>query len=1000
MTDQTQPSSQGERGAGPLHPRPQQVEALAALTRAFVVHDRAQLVMACGTGKTLVGRWYAETAQAQTTVVFLPSLSLLAQTLAEWRRIHGWPFEALVVCSDPSTAAGAAERLNQQGEIEDVDRPYWSKVRAKVTTSSFVASGFLSRTGSGRPRVIFSTYHSAPVVAAAQVSSQVPIDLAICDEAHRLTGRPREEFRTVLDRRMLVARKRLFMTATATVVEGDGVYSMDDPKVFGPVAHSVSFGQAIEAGLLTDYRVLVIAGRDGDGVFDQRGPGTVPGALLDAVDQYGIRRLLTFHSRNAWASQFAELLDAVKTPGGRFLRAKHTNGQMPTSKRAEMMQWLGSDAGQVRLISSARCLQEGVDVPAVDGIMFADARNSVTDIIQIVGRVLRSAPGKTFGYVIIPVTLPADGDDDTNLALSSFAQVWAVLKGLREHDSRLGDDLDRAARTVVNGRMYAGRGSDRVQFILPDGVEEAPLQLRFVQEVGSAWERFYLATKDWAAEHPGKRLARNTSHLGAGIGEWAFKQRLARKHGRLSVDRIARLERIPGWYWDREMTDWYDTYAVLKALADRTGGVADNDQGESIFEGLRSVGSPQRRLGVWAAVQRQSFRVGTLDAERVALLEKLPGWSWNGGLADQHVAMIDALAQFCAFEDHASPAEDHVEDGLHLGKWCWAIRRDRLLGKLPPALVDEISAATPRGPKGAETWAWEHNETQWRLMYAALRQFARREGHPLAPSVHKEEFAGTLLGLGQWVSLQRFRYRRGDLDGRYVAWLEALDGWQWEVELATVEYGEPLDLGGHRHGTAKGIAAGCTCKDCLDERRARDRMYLARKRELTDPVRANRAVAHVAMLETQGAKRTAIVTASGVPLGVIRKIMSAEWVKLERDHETAILALSIGDCQSLDNRVGSRGRLVTTANERIDATPTWDILDDLGRRGFGVHWVARELGYTNGMQLRRDVVSRRIADRVQALAARVGDLTYPRVGNQPVPPLAELLRARAGAAVA
>ncbi|MEN3309854.1 MAG: hypothetical protein V7603_6056 [Micromonosporaceae bacterium] len=980
-----------------IQPRAQQIEALAALTRAFAVHDRAQLVMACGTGKTLVGRWHAQAGEAGTTVVFLPSLSLLAQTLGEWRRVHGWPFEALVVCSDPSTAAGAAERLNEDGEIEDVDRPYWAKVRAKVTTSPSTAAKFLARESVGRPRVVFSTYHSAPVVTTAQVTSQVVFDLAICDEAHRLAGRPREAFRVVLDRRKLVARKRLFMTATATVVEGEGVYSMDDAKVFGPVAHTVTFGEAIAAGLLCDYRVLVVAGRDGQGAVDERGPGTVPGALLDAVDQYGIRRLLTFHSRNARASAFADVLDAVTTPGGNFIRARHVNGRVPAAERAELMRWLGSpQPQQVRVITNSRCCTEGVDVPAVDGVVIADARNSITDIAQTAGRVLRPAPGKTFGYVILPVTLPADGDDDTNLALTKFAQVWAVLKALREHDARLGEDLDRAVRTVVNGRMYAGQGSERVLFVLPDGVDEAALQLRLVQEVGSAWEKFYLTLQDWALDHPGKRIARNTSHRGIGIGEWAFKQRLARSHGRLSADRIARLERIPGWYWDRDTSDWADTYAVLKAFAARTGSVAENEVGASVLDGLYSMGYPRRRLGVWCAAQRQSYRLGTLDAERVRMLEALPGWSWDAGLSAQHVAMIQALISFCELEGHASVPEDHEEDGRALGKWCWAIRRAKLLGQLPPALADEISAATPRGHKGAETFGWEHGETQWRLMYGALRQFARREGHLLAPSTHKEEYAGTIVGLGQWVSLQRFRYRRGDLDGRYVAWLEALDGWQWEVELTTVEYGEPLDLGGHRHGTAKGIAAGCPCKECLDERRARDRMYLARKRERVDPVRAGLAVHHITVLENRGVKRTAIVAAAGVPLGVIRKIMSAEWTSMERVHEQAIRAVTFEDCQAVDSKVGSRGRTITTANERIDATPTWAILDDLNERGFGPHWVARELGYSNGMQIRRDVISRRIAEQVEALAARMDGLTYPRVGNRRVPSLAELLHAHGG----
>jgi hypothetical protein len=381
-----------------------------------------------------------------------------------------------------------------------------------------------------------------------------------------------------------------------------------------------------------------------------------------------------------------------------------------------------------------------------------------------------------------------------------------------------------------------------------------------------------------------------------------------------------------------------------------------------------------------------------LAADRATLLQRLPGWAWDGGLAAEHVAMVQALVLFAEFEKHADVPEDHLEEGLPLGRWCWAVRRARLLGQLPPALADEISAATPRGPKGAETFTWQTNETQWRLAYSALRQYATREGHACPPTSHTETIAATRIGLGQWASLQRFKHRRGELDERHVRWLQALPGWRWQVELTTRGYGEPIDLDGHRHGTAKGIAAGCPCRECLDERRARDRMYLARKRQLRDPVRAGYAAHHITVLETAGAKRTAIVAASGVPLGVIRKVMAGETTDMERDHEQAIRALTLTACQAVDNRVGSRGRPVTAANERIPAGPTWHILADLDRRGFGTTWVARELGYANGMQIGRTVVSRRIADQVAALANRVGDITYPRVGNRRVPPLADLLR--------
>lgn len=975
-----------------IHPRPQQVDALTDLARAFAVHDRAQLVMACGTGKTLVGRWHAQAAEAQRVLVFLPSLSLLAQTLAEWRRVAGWPFEALVVCSDPTTAAGAAERRGDDGEVDEVARPVWSRVQAKVTTSPQDAAKFMARKVEGRPQVVFSTYHSAPVVAAAQANSGAVFDLAICDEAHRLAGRPREEFRVVLDRRAIVARKRLFMTATPQVMDGDDVTSMDDPRLFGPVAHTVTFGEAIQAGLLADYQVLVIAARERD-ADDWRGPETVPAALLDAVDRHGIRRMLTFHSRVARAAAFAEAVDAAHTPGRNFIRARQVNGRQSAAERADTLRWLGErEDRQVRVVSNARCLTEGVDVPAVDAVMFADQRSSVVDIIQAVGRVLRPAPGKTRGTIIIPVALPADGDDDTTLSLSPFAHLWAVLRGLRAHDQRLADELDQAVREASRPGSRRKSPTARVQFLLPSDVDEPAVQLRLVQEVGSAWERFYAATVEWAFLNPEQRLGRNTSHRAVGIGEWAYKQRLARSHNMLPAERVHRLEEIPGWYWDREEADWSDTYGLLEAYANAYGTVADRDSGESLFAKAHSRGMTRQRLGVWMAAQRQAYRDGMLDADRARLLEKLPGWAWDGGLRDLDVSMIQALRLFGEFEKHADVPEDHQEEGLPLGRWVWALRRAKLLGNVTPALLDEVSAATPRGHKGAETFKWEKSETQWRLNYSALRQYAQREGKATPTASTVEAVDGARVRVGQWAALQRFKHRRGELDARYVGWLEALPGWRWEVPLATAEYGEPIDLGGHPHGTAKGIQARCPCKVCLDARRATDREYLARKRELTDPVPAGRVAHHLARLEAAGVKRGAIVAVSKVPLGVIRKVASGEWQQVERSHEELLLQVTAEMCETAaSTRVGSRGRLTSIDNERIPAGPTWEILNDLASRGFGNNWVARELGYAGGLQLRRDTVTRRIAEQVAALAERVGDLRSPVGRNRRVPPLAELL---------
>lgn len=995
-----------------IQPRPHQVTALTNLMTAFAVHDRAQLIMACGTGKTLIGRWHAESSDARTVLVLVPSLALLSQTLREWRRLRSWPFDAIVVCSDPTTDAGVAER----GESEVSDQE-WTAARARVTTDPSIAAAFLAKPA-GRPRVVFSTYHSAPVVAAAQATSQAVFDLAICDEAHRLAGTPRAEFRVVLDRRQIIARRRLFMTATTKVWTGaDDGYSMDDPRVFGPVAHTVSFGDAIAAGLLCDYQVSVL-GIPGTQTVDDTTTGATT-ALFDAVDRHNATRILTFHGRVAKAARFAQTINDITTPAGRTVRARHLSGSMKTSQRTAALAWLAEQAStsdDVRVISNARILTEGVDVPAVDAICFADQRSSVIDIIQAVGRVLRPHPGKTIGTIIVPIALPADGDDDTELLVSRFSLLWSVLRALRSHDQRFAHELDQAARTAAQDDGQHRRFiPPRVEFDLPDWCSEELLHLRTVQEVGDAWERFYGTCRAWATEHPEKRLPRNLMWRGTGIGEWAAKQRTVRTAGVLPAERIRRLEEIPNWYWDRADAAWDDTYQLLQAFADEHGSVEENTTGQSVFTGLYAAQPNRFHLGVWLAMQRQSYRAGTLEPSRAQQLEALPGWTWAPVPAED-LAMVDALGQFCEFEKHAQVPTGHIEDGLPLGRWCWAVRRRKLTGRLHPALEDEITAATPsKWRSGANSkWQWEKPETQWRIAFSALRQYTEREGHAAPAGRHVEQVFDGAVNIGQWVALQRHLFRKGELSDLRTSALEQLPGWKWESEGRAKPFGDPIELKpGLDHGRAGAIAAGCPCETCRLASRKSSREHKQRRRAealgISNGLPAARAHNHLRRIEPRlieilakgdrarskaGIGRNLIAATAGVPLSVVREVLnSGATAVISAEHQTRLLAVTLEMCLSNLRASGSRGRWVQPGSQRIPVGPTLTLVDELGRRGFTRVWIGRELGYTNGLQLGLNSCTEAMAQRVASLHQQIvdNDLWAPAVPpTTSVPSLAQI----------
>lgn len=841
------------------------------------------------------------------------------------------------------------------------------------------------------------------------------------DEAHRLAGSPRQEFRVVLDPRQIVARRRLFMTATPRLA-GPDEYSMSDPRLFGPVAHEVSFGEAIRAGLLCDYQVLVVGVRGqahdgGDGAGSAADAlATTPAALLEAVDGHGVSRVLSFHGRVAKAEAFARTVSGVQTPGGRRIAARHVSGAMPTAQRTAALAWLADPAaaGEVRVLSNARVLSEGVDVPAVDAVLFADSRESPVDVLQAIGRVLRRSPGKRLGSIVVPVVLPEGGDDDTELLLSRFSVLWSVLRGLRTHDQRFANEVDTATRAQVRHGGSRAYRPVRLKFVLPRDVEDL-VQLRLVQEVGDAWEQHYAGCQAWAFRHPGRRLIRSTQWGELRIGEWAVKQRTAHARGVLPADRARRLEDLPEWFWDRADAAWDDSHAILLAFADAYGSVTENETGESVFAGLRAAAPQREQLGVWVAGQRQAHRDGLLDPSRAELLDALPGWTWRPVSADD-LAHVDALRQFVEFEGHAQVADGHVEDGLALGRWVWDVRRRKYTGRLHPALEDEIWAATPsRWRVGPRTrWNWEKPGTAWRIAFTALSQYAQREGHAAPPSSHRERLSDTTVGLGQWVTLQRHQHRRGDLDPQRAAALERLPGWAWDGDVGgTRPVEEPLKLpGGLEHGRAGAIARGCHCQVCLDARRTRQVGHRAVRRAAeqargVDPARAGRHLARVEQrLQDQlpsdsgrgsrGLGRPLIAATAGVPLGVVRQVLAGTVQGISAEHEARLLATTAAACLSNVSANGSRGRLVQRMSARVDAAPTRALVDDLQSRGFDLNWVGRELGYATRLQLCGDTITQRVADQVAQLHRTVGDLVAPATPRtRRVPPLSELQRRKA-----
>ena len=556
---------------GKKTPRPHQREALKHVRAGFTEHDRGQLLMACGTGKTFTSLKAAEEVATSrkgkaTTVLFLvPSIQLLNQTLREWKQESEIPFRAFAVCSDVKVGKHST---SEDMSVHDLVVP-------ATTDTAALAREISTRGEDDQFTVVFSTYQSIDVVAQAQAAGMPDFDLIICDEAHRTTGvtladQDESPFVRVHDQDFIRGAKRLYMTATPRLFNpetkdkakgADAVLaSMDDESVFGPVFHRLGFGEAVNRDLLTDYKVLVLT-VDEDYVArnfqtEMAAAGELPlgdaakiiGCWNGLAKQFGdidederdlvgiepMRRAVAFsHSikasksitnafpdiveRHISAEPIASGVNPDETDEALRVEAHHVDGTMNALQRGQELAWLkdGAPEGETtcRILSNARCLSEGVDVPALDAVLFLTPRGSQVDVVQSVGRVMRKAEGKKLGYIILPVVVPAGASPEEALADNKrFQVVWQVLQALRAHDDRFNAMVNQIELNKKRPKgLGIGHVSDRpvddsdTQLELSFDIEgwREAIYARIVKKVGERryWETWAKDIAEIAQQH-------------------------------------------------------------------------------------------------------------------------------------------------------------------------------------------------------------------------------------------------------------------------------------------------------------------------------------------------------------------------------------------------------------------------------------------------------------------------------------------------------------------
>ncbi|MFC1662488.1 Helicase associated domain protein, partial [Gemmatimonadota bacterium] len=572
-------------------PREHQKEAIKGVVRGFKADDRGQLIEACGTGKTLTALWAHEALKSDRTLVFVPSLALLAQTLREWTRHAKRPFVAFAVCSD-ETVTDADPMVTSVSEIGFPSTTDPKALREGLNRHEAVA--------------VFATYQSSQVIEDALKNTNYRFDLMIADEAHRATGLGVSDFTRPLSDKHIPSDRRLFMTATPRIYgprakkaaddEDLLLSSMDDEAVYGPRFHTLSFSDAIKRDLLTDYRVAIV-GVDDDEVghlANSRAFVTVDGAevmdaselaahiaVAKAMKRFGTRRMLSFHSRISRAKRFGDQLPKVigwlgerRRPKGEVW-AEAVSGSMPVRRRRQILKRLeGVGDSEYGLVSNARCLGEGVDVPLIDGIAFVDPKKSQVDIVQAVGRAIRKAESKTgLSTIVLPVFISGSADPEETLGRSEFKTVWRVLDALRSHDDVLADDLDALRRGMGRGKDRPGLSS-KIVFDLPVGVSPEfadALSLKLVEKTTSSWEYGFGVLQRFVEREGHAGAPANHVEDGFKIGRWVDNRRTDYRKGKLNPERVAALEAFPGWSWHPKEDLFWEGLGKLTEFRFREG---------------------------------------------------------------------------------------------------------------------------------------------------------------------------------------------------------------------------------------------------------------------------------------------------------------------------------------------------------------------------------------------------------------------------------------------
>lgn len=716
-------------------PAPHQNKAINDIIEAFKENNRVTAIMACATGKTLVALWVAEELKAKTILVLVPSLALIKQLADEWLFNANYNISQIMgVCSDNAISNYDDLTINK------------CKLRCPVTTSSLLVREFL-QSKTDAIKIVFATYHSSSVVADA-INGDFAFDFCFFDEAHKtaLAEDSGSGFTLALLDKYISIKKRLFMTATPrySSIRRNGVdvsqaYSMDDNDTYGPVAHNLSFREAVEQGIICDYKIIVsvVSSKmmlDNLCKDENTQEAATRIAISMAIKELSIQKTITYHSTISQALRFSQSLKSSGSLGG--IAISHINGGIQSRTRQKIMNKFRQS--QSALLTNARCLIEGVDVADIDMVVFVSKKESKIDIVQAVGRAMRKnqSAAKKVGYVLIPLFLDQENNEPVSSAFhrSGYGAIIDILNAMQEYDSNL-------MSYISDFKMdYASKPYNSLNPILKIigdiGDLEAlknVINIRIIDAFYSAWDDSYTRLKIYKQTHGHCNVPQRYSEDKT-LGQWAHLQRKLYKNDQLQDKRKRLLEEI-GLIWDPLDAEWNKNFGLLKVFKEKYGHC---NVSQNFTDG--------KDLSQWVSVQRGKFQQNKIPDSRKILLEDI-GFIWNV-FKDKWYVQYEKLVKFKGIHGHCNVPNPFIEDKT-LGTWVSIQRKYNKNNKMSQENKDLLEKIG---------FTWVKIDKVWDNNFRRLEKFSADHGHCNVPQRWGED-----KELAIWVGTLRKRLQNNRL---------------------------------------------------------------------------------------------------------------------------------------------------------------------------------------------------------------------------------------------